>query len=182
MATREMALCLVLSGLTATATAQTASAPETWTPISRMAQTITGRVTFTPSEITFQNGKSLSLIRGGQMLFRPVAKQKKVMADLYRVSSPDDPVLENGNNTKACGCRLKGLPRRGAGIITMANSRMLAMRSAVALRTDFTGPELRQLARYTRDANQARRLLALAVIYDGGGRSEAPASAVSVCR
>ena len=47
------------------------------------------------------------------------------------------------------------------------------MRSAIALRTDFTGSELRQLARYTRDANQARRLLALAVIYDGGSRSEA---------
>src|ERR1700734_3993997 len=55
----------------------------------------------------------------------------------------------------------------------MANSRMFAMRSAIALRTDFTGSELRQLARYTRDANQARRLLALAVIYDGGSRSEA---------
>jgi transposase len=47
------------------------------------------------------------------------------------------------------------------------------MRSAIALRTDFTGSELRQLARYTRDANQTRRLLALAVIYDGGSRSEA---------
>ena len=47
------------------------------------------------------------------------------------------------------------------------------MRSAIALRTDFTGSELRQLARYTRDANPARRLLALAVIYDGGSRSEA---------
>ena len=47
------------------------------------------------------------------------------------------------------------------------------MRSAIALRTDFTGSELRQLARYTRDANQARRLLALAVIYDGGSRSGA---------
>ena len=47
------------------------------------------------------------------------------------------------------------------------------MPAAIALRTDFTGSELRQLARYTRDANQARRLLALAVIYDGGSRSEA---------
>jgi transposase len=50
---------------------------------------------------------------------------------------------------------------------------MFAMPAATALRTDFTGSELRQLARYTRDANQARRLLALAVIYDGGSRSEA---------
>ena len=104
MATREMALCFALSGLTATATAQIAPAPETWTPISRTAQTITGRVTFTPAEITFQNGKSLPLTRGGQMLFRPEAKQKRVMADLYKVTSPDDPVLQNGN--KLC----KGKP------------------------------------------------------------------------
>jgi hypothetical protein len=97
MTTREMALCFALSGLTATATAQTVFAPETWTPISRTAQTITGRVMFTPSEITFQNGKSLPLARSGQMLFRPEAKQKKVMADLYKVASPDDPVLQNGN-------------------------------------------------------------------------------------
>ena len=47
------------------------------------------------------------------------------------------------------------------------------MAAAVALRTDFTGSALRHVARYTRDANQARRLLALAVIYDGGSRSEA---------
>ena len=47
------------------------------------------------------------------------------------------------------------------------------MAAAIALRTDFTGSDLRRLARYTRDANQARRLLALAVICDGGSRSEA---------
>jgi hypothetical protein len=92
-AARELALCLVLSGITA-ATAQTA--PENWKPVNSTAKSITGRVTFTPSEITFQNGKSLSLARGGQMLFRPEAKQKKVMADLYRVTSSDDPALENG--------------------------------------------------------------------------------------
>jgi hypothetical protein len=97
MATREMALCFALSGLTASATGQTASAPEIWTPISRTAQTITGHVTVTPSEITFQNGESLPLARGGQMLFRPEAKRKKVMADLYRVTSSDNPVLQNGN-------------------------------------------------------------------------------------
>ena len=39
------------------------------------------------------------------------------------------------------------------------------MAAAVALRTDFTGSALRHLARYTRDANQARRLLALAVLW-----------------
>src|SRR5450631_2378951 len=97
MLTRGMAFCFALSGLTATATAQSVPAPENWTPIGRPAQTITGRVTFTPSEITFQNGKSLPLAPGGQTLFRPEAKRKKVMADLYRVTSPDDPVLESGN-------------------------------------------------------------------------------------
>ena len=51
--------------------------------------------------------------------------------------------------------------------------RMLTMPAAIALRTDFTGSALRHLARYTRDANQARRPLALAVIYDGGSRSAA---------
>ena len=104
MATRDLVLCFAFSGLTATATAQTVPAPETWTPISRTAQTITGRVTFTPAVITFQNGTSLPLARGGQMLFRPEAKKRKVMADLYKVTSPDDPVLENGN--KLC----KGKP------------------------------------------------------------------------
>jgi hypothetical protein len=91
MATHKVMFLVALTGLAVTAIAQTAT-PENWTPIGRMAQTITGRVTFTPTEITFQNGKSLPLARGGQMLFRPEPKQKKVMADLYRVTSPDDPV------------------------------------------------------------------------------------------
>jgi hypothetical protein len=89
-------LGFALSGLTATATAQTASAPESWTPINRTAQ-ITGRVTFAPPEITFQNGKSLLLAPAGQMLFRPEPKQKKITADLFKVTSPDNPLLENGN-------------------------------------------------------------------------------------
>ena len=97
MVAREIALCLALSGLTATAIAQPAAAPETWTPINPVAKSVTGRVMFTPSEIAFQNGKSLSLARGGQMLFRPEPKKKKVVADLYMVTPPDDPVLENGN-------------------------------------------------------------------------------------
>ena len=104
MVTREMALCFAVCGLTATATAQTVTAPGNWKPVGRPAQTVTGSVTFAPSEITFQNGKSLPLARRGQMLFRSEAKKTRVLADLYRVTSPDDPVLENGN--KLC----KGKP------------------------------------------------------------------------
>jgi len=47
------------------------------------------------------------------------------------------------------------------------------MGTALALRRDFTADELKRLARSSRDSNQTRRLLALAVIYGGGSRSEA---------
>ena len=43
----------------------------------------------------------------------------------------------------------------------------------IALRTDVTAAQVRAAARKTKDGPQARRLLALATIYDGGTRSEA---------
>jgi transposase len=43
----------------------------------------------------------------------------------------------------------------------------------IALREDFDGPGLRRLAKGTKDAAQARRLLALAEIYDGRSRTDA---------
>src|SRR5580765_1130250 len=47
------------------------------------------------------------------------------------------------------------------------------MGSAIGLRDDFDGAALRRLARGSKSANQARRLLALAEIYDGGSRTRA---------
>jgi transposase len=47
----------------------------------------------------------------------------------------------------------------------------VAMGGAIGLRADFDGAALRRLARKTTNANQSRRLLALAEIYDGGSRS-----------
>ncbi len=47
------------------------------------------------------------------------------------------------------------------------------MSRAVSLRADFDGPRLRRLAKVSKDAGQSRRLLALAVIYDGGRRTDA---------
>ena len=47
------------------------------------------------------------------------------------------------------------------------------MARAIVLRPDFSAIALRRLARRSKDAAQARRLLALAAIYDGGTRSEA---------
>lgn len=49
------------------------------------------------------------------------------------------------------------------------------MSTPVPLRSDFDAPELRRLARISDDADQARRLLALATIYAGGSRTEAAA-------
>lgn len=47
------------------------------------------------------------------------------------------------------------------------------MGRAIGLREDFDGPALRRLARLSKSAPQARRLLAVAQIYDGSSRSEA---------
>jgi transposase len=43
----------------------------------------------------------------------------------------------------------------------------------IALREDFDAPGLRRLAKASKDAAQARRLLALAEIYDGNSRTDA---------
>ena len=47
------------------------------------------------------------------------------------------------------------------------------MSVAIPLRRDFDAPRLRGLAKKTKNAPQARRLLALAAIYDGATRTEA---------
>jgi len=148
MATPEIALVLALTALTATAIAE--PAPETWTPISPVAKTVTGQVRFSPSEIVFQNGKSLSLARGGQMLFRPAPKQRKVMADLYRVTSPDDPVLENGN--KLC----KGKP---IAYVIVWKSEKIGKETDPRALAPFSGPKLNarspdDCGRYTYDAGR----------------------------
>ena len=47
------------------------------------------------------------------------------------------------------------------------------MSAPIPLRQDFGASQLRGLAKKTKDGPQARRLLALAAIYDGGTRTEA---------
>jgi transposase len=47
------------------------------------------------------------------------------------------------------------------------------MAAPITLREDFDAPDLRRLAKATKDAAQARRLLALAEIYNGGSRTDA---------
>ena len=47
------------------------------------------------------------------------------------------------------------------------------MAAAIKVQTDYTSEDLRRFARGRGDADQVRRLLALALILDGGSRSEA---------
>jgi hypothetical protein len=42
------------------------------------------------------------------------------------------------------------------------------MAAAIALRDDYDAVRLRQLAKQLDDTDQTRRLMALAVVYDGG--------------
>ncbi len=55
------------------------------------------------------------------------------------------------------------------------------MGAAIGLRKDFSAEALRAMARRTKDGPQARRLLALAAIYEGSTRSEA-AKIGGVCK
>src|SRR5207237_9788108 len=48
-----------------------------------------------------------------------------------------------------------------------------AMAAAIGVRGDYDTARLRELAKRSEDANQTRRLLALAAIYEGGSRTEA---------
>ena len=47
------------------------------------------------------------------------------------------------------------------------------MRSGIEIRSDYTSDDLRHVARQSDEADQTRRLLALAVILDGGSRGDA---------
>src|SRR5258708_39761842 len=58
-------------------------------------------------------------------------------------------------------------------LIQGGERRRFAMSVPIPLRGDFNAAQLRGLAKKTKDGPQARRLLALVVIYDGGTRSEA---------
>jgi transposase len=64
-----------------------------------------------------------------------------------------------------------GVARRGVDLIQDGERGIFAM--PIALRADFTAEHCRSLARKTKDAGQARRLLALASIYEGATRTEA---------
>jgi transposase len=65
----------------------------------------------------------------------------------------------------------RGVSRRGAFLIEGDERRRFAM--PIPLRMDFDATRLQAVARRSRHAGQARRLLALAAVYEGATRTEA---------
>ena len=56
------------------------------------------------------------------------------------------------------------------------------MRRPIPLRLDYDAAQLRRIARESEDADQVRRLLVLAAIYDGASRTQAAEAVASRCK
>src|SRR5437016_10979470 len=92
-------LCLLAGGCV-TGSSPTAEGVERWRAASTTAMSVTGDLTFAPNNIRFQNGQSLPLAIIGRLSGFNVLGEK-VDATLYRVTTPADPKLKNGNHL--CG-------------------------------------------------------------------------------
>src|SRR5580658_6559499 len=66
-----------------------------------------------------------------------------------------------------------GIPESAEICSTWADCRRFAMAAAIGLRNDYGSGGLQAAAKRSKDGPQARRLLALAAIYDGATRTEA---------
>lgn len=80
---------------------QPAAAAERWAADSNTAMSITGDVQFAPDRITFANGQSLPLVLAGTAPRFLVSSKRPVSATIYRVTTPANPKLLNGN--QLCG-------------------------------------------------------------------------------
>jgi hypothetical protein len=97
-------LCLLAGGCAAPRSAVAAEAAERWRATSTTAMSVTGDVTFAPDKMQFQNGQSLPLAIIGRVPdFK--AMGEGVNATLYRVTTPADPRLKNGNHLCGGGSR-----------------------------------------------------------------------------
>jgi hypothetical protein len=84
-----------------------AAGVEHWQATGETAISVTGNVTFAPDKIQFQNGQSLPLkVIGAVSDFK--AAGESVAATVYRVTTPADPALKNGN--RLCGAGSKSTP------------------------------------------------------------------------
>ena len=82
--------------------------PVHWTALSTTAMSITGDVTFSPTQMAFSNGRTVSL----QQI------RKTAQYTLYRVSAKSNPSLIRGNTL--CGSKLPGfvaVSRNGKSVL-----------------------------------------------------------------
>ena len=97
---RRLAVLLLLAGVAPGSAAWAAEAGERWVAASNTASSITGDVRFSSGRIRFANGASLELASVSPLpRFR--ANGETVAAMAYRVVTPADPLLLNGN--RLCG-------------------------------------------------------------------------------
>jgi hypothetical protein len=92
------------------------------------------------------------------------------------MTTPSVPSLQmNGVVNSYQGLRIAthkgGFP--DAGVIWFKNGERRRFAMPIELRSDFDAAFVRRAARESANANQVRRLLALAAIYDGSTRTEA---------
>src|SRR5215831_11712511 len=96
------------------------------------------------------------------------------LAKLEREYYERKPDVKDSNQLVSFGTSgHRGSSLRGSFNETHVLAITQAMSAPTPLRQDFDAPQVRGLARKTKDGPQARRLLALAAIYDGATRTEA---------
>lgn|ERR1017187_6000479 len=130
-----MGLCLLASGCAAPGSSFAADGVEKWQATGTTAISVTGDVTFAPNKIQFQNGQSLPLAIVGRVPdFN--AMGEKVAATVYRVTTPADPRLKNGNHL--CG---SGSPTQPVTYIAIWNPEALPGDKAPRAMAAFSGKD-----------------------------------------
>jgi hypothetical protein len=115
----------VLFALLASSPALAASVSEQWKAASAAAISITGDITISANLIMFGNGTSLPLAAAGRVRDFTVDTEKPVIATLFRVTAPDNPVLPSGK--RLC----EGLPPQPVTFIAVWRPRLNCRRPVV---------------------------------------------------
>src|SRR5262249_26879413 len=144
---------------------------------------------FTAAVLIFRSGRLVgqavvALLELGVIGHRPPVSAAKFLDSVVRTSMGAR--IQSGSEARgtcafivlmlhpvALKLSLVGDIKIEASQIQHGEARRLVMSAPTPLRQDFDAPQVRGLARKTKDGPQARRLLALAAIYDGATRTEA---------
>ncbi|MEI9974830.1 MAG: hypothetical protein WDO73_23940 [Ignavibacteriota bacterium] len=101
-------LCLWAAACASPRSSYAAEEIEKWEATGNTALSVTGNVTFTSSKIAFQSGAAFPLASAGHVKdFK--AMGESVDAAVYRVTTPADPALKNGNHLCGSGTRTRSV-------------------------------------------------------------------------